>query len=94
MIEYTVHSCHETELPVEAEVRGRKARAYLPSLVVELVQNDDEAVGEPHGHTFRLCPKNEREMERMRGLFEVGARIKATFSVIHEKVDRSEGARE
>lgn len=73
-ITYTVTSCSEDPIDVVATVAGREVAAKIMALVVE-VTSEDESMG----HTFRFQPN---DMAAAKEDFTVGAKIKATFTVV------------
>lgn len=84
MLEYVVHSCVEVPVETKAMLGDREVSATVPGLVVELVSPEDDLHGHGagHGHTFRLTPDSNSELEEKKKLFKVGNRIRLDFSPI------------
>jgi len=72
-VKYTVHSCVEQAIPIKAMVGDREIDATVPGLIVELTN-------EQHGHTFKFTPKDDKDLEAHKKMFEPDTEVVVQFS--------------
>lgn len=71
---YKVHSVADDPIEVVADYNGQPVKAYVPGLVVELTDEQNN-----HGHIYRFLPDDSNFGEH-RALFQRGQTVTLTFS--------------
>jgi hypothetical protein len=82
-LRYRITSCHETDIPVVAQLAGREVQASVRGLVIEASSEDGSM-----GHTFRLSDVAAEDMAEATAEFAPGSQLTVTLtgtSVDHDE---------